>query len=41
MYLKALHWIRLPVGYDGNDNRLRIEERMEWVVHHSDHKYLH
>ena len=31
----------LSVGYGNNDNRLRIGERVEWMVSHSDCKYLH
>ena len=29
------------VGYRSNDNRLRIGERVHWIVCHSDFKHLH
>ena len=39
--LAAVHWQGLSVGYESNDNRPRIEEIVEWMVLHSDRKYLH
>ena len=39
--LGAVHWQGLSVGYESNDNRPRIEEIVEWMVLHSDRKYLH
>ena len=39
---EALHWQRLSVGYERNDNRHRIGERVGRVmVFQSDHKYLY
>ena len=33
--------IMVLVGYGSNDNRLRIWERVEWMVCHSDRKHLY
>ena len=29
------------VGYGSNDNRLRVWEKVDWMVYHSDCRYLH
>ena len=31
----------VEVGYGSNDNRLRVWEKVDWMVFHSDSKYLH
>ena len=39
--LEVLHWQELSEGFGSNYNRLRIGEKVEWMVCHSDCKYLH
>ena len=34
--LEAVHWQGPSVGYGSTNNRLRIRERVEWMVCHSD-----
>ena len=34
--LEAVHWQVLSVGYGSTNNTLRIRERVEWMVCHSD-----
>ena len=29
------------VGYESNDNRLRVWEKGDWMAFHSDRKHLH
>ena len=38
--LEVVHWQGLSKGYESNYNRLRIGERVEWIVCHSDRQYL-
>ena len=45
---KTVFWRRfivsmevMIIGYGSNDNRVRIWERVEWMICHSDYKYLH
>ena len=35
------NWQGLSIGYESNNYRLSIVKRVEWMVCHSDHKYLH
>ena len=39
--LDAVHWQGLSVGCKSDYHKLRIWERKEWMVCHSDRKYLH
>ena len=38
---EALNWQSHLEGYGNNDNRFRIEERVEWMFYYSDRKYIH
>ena len=40
-YLEILHQQGLSLDCGSNNNTLRIRERVEWMVCHSDHKYLY
>ena len=35
--LEAMHWQGLSMGYVSANHRLRIREKVEWMVYHSDH----
>ena len=39
--LEAVHWQGLSVGYGSNDTWLKTEEIVQWMVCHTDRKYLH
>ena len=39
--LEGVYSQGLSVGYGSNDSKLRIGERVEWVVCPSDRQYLH
>ena len=39
--LEGVYSQGLSVGYGSNDNKLRIGERVEWVICPSDRQYLH
>ena len=40
-YHSVGNWQGLSIGYESNNYRLNIVKRVEWMVCHSDHKYLH
>ena len=39
--IRKTFWQELLVGYEIDDNRLSLEERVEWLVCHYDTKSLH
>ena len=39
--LEVIHWQKLSLRYGNNDDRLRIEKRLDWVFFHSGCKYVY